>query len=119
MLEYEIKDGFNDVEYCFLITANPIDTESNAMSEEELNRLIMEGGDISEIYRPLERFCFLTRHKFVKFFYLCWIKTKKGKRKEKNRFFLLSTLIGLSKKRPSRILDVIQKTETELMKVIG
>ena len=49
MTEYEIKDGFNDVEYCFLITANPIDTESNAMSEEELNRLIMEGGDISEI----------------------------------------------------------------------
>ena len=44
MTEYEIKDGFNDVEYCFLITANPINTESNAMSEEELNRLIMEGG---------------------------------------------------------------------------
>ena len=38
MLEYEIKDGFNDVEYCFLITANPIDTESNAMSEEDLNK---------------------------------------------------------------------------------
>lgn len=49
MLEYEIKEGFNDVEYCFLITATPIDAESNAMSEEELNRLIMEGGDISEI----------------------------------------------------------------------
>lgn len=49
MTEYEIKDGFNDVEYCFLITANPIDTESNAMSEEDLNKLIFEGGDISEI----------------------------------------------------------------------
>ena len=49
MLEYEIKDGFNDIEYCFLITANPIDTESNVMSEEELNRLILEGGDISDI----------------------------------------------------------------------
>lgn len=49
MTEYEIKDGFNDVEYCFLITANPIDTESNAMSEEDLNKLILEGGDISEI----------------------------------------------------------------------
>jgi hypothetical protein len=49
MTEYEIKDGFNDVEYCFLITANPINTESNAMSEEDLNKLILEGGDISEI----------------------------------------------------------------------
>lgn len=49
MKSYDIETPFNDVPVCFLITANPIVLDDDAMSEEELNRLVMEGGDISEL----------------------------------------------------------------------
>lgn len=124
MLEYEIKDGFNDVEYCFLITANPIDTESNAMSEEELNRLIMEGGDISEIANksnisPFRTILFPNTSQICDVFLSLLDKNEEREKKGEKPIFLLSTSTGLSKKHPSRILDVIQKTETELKKATG
>lgn len=48
IVDYEIENGFNDVEYCFLITANPVST-GNEVSEEDLNNLFFNGGDISDI----------------------------------------------------------------------
>jgi hypothetical protein len=49
MLDYDVENGFNDVNVCFLITATPIAAKEDEISEEELNRLILEGGDISEL----------------------------------------------------------------------
>lgn len=124
MTEYEIKDGFNDVEYCFLITANPINTESNAMSEEELNRLIMGGGDISEIANksnisPFRTILFPNTSQICDVFLSLLDKNEEREKKGEKPIFLPLTSIGLSKKHLSRISDGTQKTGMELRKAIG
>lgn len=49
MKDFDVTNGFNDVDVCFLITANPINSEENELSEEELNRMILNGEDISDL----------------------------------------------------------------------
>lgn len=49
MQDYDVENGFNDVNVCFLITAIPIATNESEIDDEALNRLILEGGDISEL----------------------------------------------------------------------
>lgn len=49
MIDYPIESGFNEVDTCFLITANPIESNESAIDEETINRMIMNGEDISEL----------------------------------------------------------------------
>lgn len=49
MTEYPIKNGFSDVEYCFLITATPIETGKNELTKEEVTAMLLKGEDISKI----------------------------------------------------------------------
>lgn len=49
MQDYDVDNGFNDINVCFLITATPIATNETEISDEDLNRMLLEGGDISEL----------------------------------------------------------------------
>lgn len=49
MKDYPVDNGFSDVDFCFMITATPINTGEGEKSKEDVLTLLMKGEDISSI----------------------------------------------------------------------